>query len=89
MGSLFVSFWFGIVSNLIKSFVLNARSMEKRVQNIRTDSLRVFVMSDDFAQCHSDLDCKFVSVPPGTSPKSLPEALGNPAFFRGGSHSGF
>jgi hypothetical protein len=63
--------------------------MEKYVQNIRTDSFRVFVLSDDFAQSHSDLDCKFVSFPLGTGPGSLPESLDNPAFFHDGTHSGF
>ena len=78
-----------MVSNLTKSFVLSAHSVEKRMQNIRTDSFRVFVMSDDFAQSHSDIYCMFVSVPLGTGPKSLPESLDNPALFRGGTHSEF
>jgi len=60
------------VSNLPKSFVLSAHFVEKRVQNIRTDSSRVFVMSDDFTHSHSDLHFKFVSVPFGIGPGSLP-----------------
>jgi hypothetical protein len=40
-------FGWAIVPNLTKSFVLSAHSVEKRMQNIRTGSFRVFVMSDD------------------------------------------
>jgi hypothetical protein len=47
------------------------------------------VISCDFAQSHSDLDCMFVPVRHGTRPGSLPESPDNPAFFRGGTHSGF
>jgi len=84
-------FRFGLatVSNLTKSFVPSAHFVEKRVQNIRSDSFRVYVMSDDFAQSHSDLDCMFVSVPLGSRPGSLSPSLDNPAFFHGGTHSGF
>jgi len=73
--------------NLAKSFVLSVQFVEKRLQNIRTDSLRVFVMSDDLAQSHPGLDCVFVPVPLGSGPKSLhASSLDNPAFFHGGTH---
>ncbi|MGB4783236.1 MAG: hypothetical protein WAQ77_00855, partial [Candidatus Acidiferrum sp.] len=49
------------------------------MQNIRTGSFRDYVMSDDFAQSHSDLDCMFVSVRRDTRPGSLPPD--NPVFF--------
>ncbi len=82
-------FGWAAVSNLTKSFVLSAHSVENRVQNIRTESFRVFVMSDDFAQRHSALDCKFVSVLLGAGPGGLSESPDNPAFFHRGTHSGF
>jgi len=76
-------------SNLTKSFVLSAHFVEERMQNIRTDSFRVFVMSDDFARNHSDLNRMFLPVTYRGGPKSLPESLDNPALFHGGIHSGF
>jgi len=66
------SFWLGHCFSRTKSFVFSAHSVEERMQNIRTDSSRVSVMSDDFAQSHSDLDCMFVSIPVGTGPESPP-----------------
>jgi len=65
-------FWLGHHSGRTKTFVLSAQSVVKRMQNIRTDSSRVAVMSDDFAQSNSDLACMFVSIPVRTGPESLP-----------------
>jgi hypothetical protein len=59
------------------------------MQDIRSDSLRIYLVSDDFAQSHSGLDCMFVSIRLGTGPGDLPESLDNPAFFHGGTRSGF
>src|SRR5258708_3463456 len=67
-----------------KSFVFSVQSVVKHMQNIGTSS----VISNDFAQCHSAVHCKFVSGPLGTGPRSLPEFLDNPAFFCR-THSGF
>ena len=67
---------------------LCAHPLENSVQNIRTDSFTVFVMSNDFAQSHSAPHCKLVSVPAGIGPKSPPESLDNPAAFHNGTHSG-
>jgi len=72
-----------------KSFALSTHSVEKHMQIIKTDSSGVFVMSDDFAQNHSDLDCVFVSVRVGTGPRSLPESPGNLSVFHVGTHSRF
>jgi hypothetical protein len=65
-------FGWAIVLSLTKSFVLSAHSVVKRMQNISTDSSRVSVMSDGFAQSHSDPNCMFVSIPLGTGPGKLP-----------------
>jgi len=59
------------------------------MQNTRTESFGVFVRPGDFAQYHSGLDRKFMSVPFGTGPRSLSEILDNLAFFHRGAHSGF
>jgi len=63
--------------------------MEKRVQNIITDSLKTLATPDDCARNHSDLNLMFLPVTYRGGPKSLPESLDNPAFFHGGTHSGF
>jgi len=65
-------FGWATLLSLTKSFVLSAHSVEERMQNIRTDSSRVSVMSDDFAHSRSALDCMFVPIPTGTGPGSLP-----------------
>ncbi len=53
------------------------------------DCLRISVTSGDFARNHSDLNRMFLLVTHRGGPKSLPESLDNPAFFHGGTHSGF
>jgi len=45
------------------------------MQNIRTDSSRVSVMSDDFAPSHCDLDCMFVSIPSAPAQEVFPNPL--------------
>jgi hypothetical protein len=46
---------------LTKSFVFSAQPVVKRMQKHQDWLVRVQVMSDRFAQSHSDLDCMFVS----------------------------
>jgi len=57
--------------NRTKSFTLCAPSVVKRMQNINAGSPGASVMSDDFAQTHSDPVCMFVSVSFDGSPNRL------------------
>jgi len=62
--------------------------MEKHMQNVSFDRLRISVASGDFARNHSDLNRLFLPVTDRGGPKSLSESLDNPVFFHGGTHSG-
>jgi len=73
------------ISSLTKSFVLSTHQVEKRVQHIRTDSLRV-VTSD--ARDHSDLNSIFLLITCRGAPNSSPE-FDNPASFPCRTHAGF
>src|SRR5712692_2270318 len=64
-------------------------SMEKHMQKVITDSIRMLATPNDCARNHSDLNRMFLPITHRGGPKSLPESLDNPAFFRGGTHSGF
>lgn len=75
------------VSDLTKSFVLSAHSVEEGVQNTGVDSLRISVTAGDFAQ-NSDLNRVFLPISHRGGP-SPPESIDNPVFFHGRTHSGF
>ncbi len=89
MGPYLFRFGWATVSNLTNSFVLSAHCVEKRMQNTSVNYLTISVTSGDFARNHSDLNRMFLPVTYRVGPKSLPGSLDSPAFFHGGTHSGF
>src|SRR5437016_606371 len=88
MGAQSVSFWLASASDIAKSFVV---SSTQRTSTCKTSepTHSELVTSGGFARNHSDLNRMFLRVTHGGGPKSLFESLDHPAFFHGGTHSGF
>ena len=67
-----------------------AEKLRCNAYRIRTRLIRSRAISDDdFARDHSDLNRMFLPITHRGGPNSLVDFLDSPAFFHGGTHSGF
>ena len=84
-----VPFW---LAQLIQASLNRLCSVQRHGRPHATHQSRLIqsrAISDDFAQSHSDLVRMFLRVTRHGGPKSPQGSLDNPAFFHGGTHSGF